>query len=247
MRILLLLLPLVAFAADPLPVVVCAGQSNMVGKRLKPAALPAELQGPIADAWCWDNTGAWIPVEAGKTPSSDGGFGPEISFAAAAPKPIGIIKFAKGGTNLHGQWSPTDDVSLYTQLVRHVKAAQASRPIVIVGMLWMQGESDSSAKNVAVMAPAYAVNLANLIQRARADFAAPDMVFIAGRVNPDASKYPGAEQVRAAIQGCPLPRYGWIDLDPLSKLGDNLHYDVPGTVEMGRLFATRLAELRAAP
>lgn len=116
---------------EPLDVFVLAGQSNMDG-RADPAGLPGELQQAQERALVYGGK-ARKPLTPGKQ------FGPDISFgkamAAALGKPVGIIKFAKGGTNLADDWSPDNPVGLYVKLAGMVAAAEKSRPIRIIGML----------------------------------------------------------------------------------------------------------------
>src|SRR5262245_40047277 len=62
----------------PLKVVVCAGQSNMVGLRSKAEELPAELQKVQKGNLYFDGT-TWVDLAPGVTAKV--GFGPEISLA----------------------------------------------------------------------------------------------------------------------------------------------------------------------
>lgn len=223
-------------AEAPLKVFVLAGQSNMVGMRALEGDLPDELRGEVSPALFFDGE-KWIPLAAGKT--EEKGFGPEISFAkkllAGRSEPIGIIKLSKGGSMLATHWHPTKQGdSLYKQLLAKVAAAKNSRPIEIVGMLWMQGESDAVNEN---RAGRYADNLKIFIDSLRAEFGSPNMVFIAGRVNPPQDKFPEAETVRKAQEQCAVANYVYIDCDDLEKGPDNLHYNTKGYVEMGNRFA----------
>jgi hypothetical protein len=216
-------------AAEPLDVYICAGQSNMAGTRTEKPLLPPELQAVQSDVLVFDGT-AWSPLSP-----RDKGFGPEISFAyemqKALKKPIGIIKQAKGGTNLAKNWNPEDPQSLYARLKQKTDAARKSRDIRIAGMIWMQGENDSRHEE---MAKAYAQNLTNFIQTARRDFNSPGMPFIAGRVNPP---YGFSNLVRTAQESCTVKGYSYINCDDLPKHDDHLHYTTAGQVELGKRFA----------
>ena len=219
--------------SSPLKVFVLAGQSNMEGHALS-AELPPSLRQPQSNVLIFQK-GAWIMLEPGKT------FGPEITFGLAMAKhfgqPIGIIKFAVGGTNLAVQWSPDDSHSLYAKLLLMVKEAQTSRPITLMGMLWMQGERDSRDQ---AMANAYQKNLIHLIESARRDFGDPAMPFICGRVNPS---YPYVDIVRKAMETINLPAYLMVDCDGLAKGSDNLHYNATGQQELGARFAAGTIDL----
>ncbi len=224
-------------AEKPLKVIVCAGQSNMVGKRGDASQLPAELKGEQKSLF-WTGK-EWVPLKPGVTEKK--GFGPEISCAYKAAEilgePVGIIKHSVGGTSLHTQWNVANPKSLYSQLLAKVQSAQKSRKIDIIGMIWMQGERDSKDKT---MAENYAKNLEALVNKARKDFNSPEMFFAAGRVNPPKGKYTFSDIVRKAQEECSLPGYAFIDCDPLPKGGDNLHYTTEGLVRMGNLFAAAL-------
>ncbi len=232
---------LVAAGDKPLKVFICAGQSNMLGKRSVAARLPKELQTPAENVLAFHRKN-WKPLKPGGAKGK--GFGPEVSFAHTMAKamgePIGIIKHSKGGTNLAEQWNPEKDGPLYSQLKKLVAAARKSRKIEIVGMLWLQGEKDSRD---GAMAKAYADNLPELIAAARKDFDAPKMFFIAGRVNPPKPKYAHVDLVRKAQEECKANGYAWIDADSASKIGDKVHYDTAGIVELGNRYAEAMLKL----
>ena len=218
----------------PLKVVICAGQSNMLGKRCVVSDLPKELQETQKNLFF--DGGNWLAIAPGKTEKK--GFGPEISIAYELSKhfkePVGIIKHSVGGTNLHKQWSPKSTKSLYKTLLKKVKAAQQSKNIEIISMVWMQGESDAKSK---VMAESYQDNLALFIQAARKDFESEGMLFLSGRINAPTPKFGFTDEVRKAQENCKMANYGYIDCDTLEKVSDNLHYSAKGTVEMGQKFA----------
>ena len=233
----------------PLSVIVFAGQSNMAGSG-KAADLPAAMLQPSPNVLAVDDVKtptAWVPF----TPS--GNMGPEIvcchQFAQATGRPVGMIKFAVGGTNLAEQWNP-DGGPLYATLKERVAAARKLGNIEIVAILWMQGEKDSRSES---MADNYAENLAKLVRQARKDFESPEAIFVCGRVNPhfdadgDAGqtpeRYPFTMKVRKAQEGLDLPRTGWVDCDDLAKHGDNLHYNSDGQIELGQRFAKKLIQM----
>ena len=110
----------------------------------------------------------------------------------------------------------------------------------MVGMIWMQGESDSRDKN---MAEAYSKNLADFIQTLRKDFKSPAMFFVAGRVNPPKDRFPYGDIVRNAQEKCTVPGYAFVDCDTLEKTHDRLHYNTRGLVDMGYRFADAMLML----
>jgi hypothetical protein len=229
--------------SKPLKVFVLAGQSNMVGAGAVISELPPELKKEQENALFFSE-GKWIALVAGRTEKT--GFGPEIAFGHKITEelkmPIGIIKHSIGGTNLAIQWSPTNAKSLYTELIKKVNDAKKIRKIEIVGMLWMQGEADSKDQK---MATSYAGNLQSFIRRARKDLANPELIFVAGRVNPPTNKFPFEAKVRKAIENCKEPNYAFIDCDNFKKGSDNLHYTTSSLVDMGNAFADSVIKLIA--
>lgn len=234
-----------ALDADTLVVFVCAGQSNMVGSRSEWSEVPVAdreaLQEGLNGVYHFDGS-EWLPYRIPELR-----FGPELAFAASMrrelDRPIGIIHHARGGSNLAEDWNPEVADSLYQGLKEKVLNAQSAAKIKIVGMIWMQGENDSRDE---AMSAAYGENLKNFIQRARADFKSPYMIFIAGRVNP---RYPDGNWrqrfaftpvVREAQENLQIERYGWIDCDDIPKVADNLHYDTNGLIKLGRRFAAKM-------
>lgn len=226
----------------PLLTFVFAGQSNMVGKRCRAEELPKELQKENSDALFFQpKSKTWIAIAPGRTEPK--GFGPEIAFASAMANklghPIGIIKHSRGGTNLHRQWNPLSERSLFGELVTIVKAASKVRPIKVVGMVWVQGGADSKSE---VMASAYAANLKQLVTRSRVNFESPKMVFLSGRIPPKSDKVkPFWKSVRQAQQDLKIENYAWVNCDDITTGSDRIHYDTAGMVKLG----TRQAETMA--
>lgn len=226
----------------PLPVFLLAGQSNMAGHGFV-KELPKEKLAAQPDVLFYAKD-EWLPLEPGKVPAETK-FGPEVSFGQAMAKhlgkTVGLIKSAQGGTDLAERWSPHNEGNMsFKSFVKKVKAAQKSRKIVIVGMIWMQGEAD--AKDEA-MAKAYQKNLVTFIQTLRLEFGVADMPFVCGRINPVAAKYTSVPAVRAAQESVKMPGYLMIDCDNLSKGHDNIHYNAEGQLQLGELFAKGMISL----
>jgi len=229
----------------PLPVFVFAGQSNMAGMRAKVEDLPETERGEIPGVSFFDGE-KWVPLKPGANQAK--GFGPEISFArkysADIKEPIGIIKHSKGGSLLASHWSPTSQsFNLYKELLAKVQKAGETRPIKVVGVIWMQGESDGVNDKRAGL---YPTNLVKLIEGFRTEFKNPDLTFVCGRVNPPLDKFPASPAVRKAQEECAASKYAWINLDDLPKGSDNLHYNTAGLVEMGKRFEEATVKLQTA-
>lgn len=248
LSLILLGLTMLAFnatdaAEKPLKVFVLAGQSNMVGKRSVARQLPENLRQPQKTAFFFTGKD-WVPLAPGKTEKR--GFGPEISFAEHMAKslgePIGIIKHSIGGTSLAGDWSPARPNGLYAKLLGLVKAAQAKKPIQVVGMVWMQGGADAKSP---AKAKAYKTNLTAFIKRARLDYGSKDMYFVCGRSAAPVKKYPNIKHVRAAQEGIALAGYSWVDCDNLPMSKDGVHYSTKGQVQSGHMFADAMLKLLA--
>jgi len=244
----------------PLKVFVFAGQSNMAGLRSNAGELKdSSLAGPQENLSFFN--GDWVPLAPGSTQNTPAGvaegergrraregFGPEISFAyrvsQALGEPVGIIKLAQGRTSLQRHWLPGRPGGLYEQLSQIVKAASGRRPIEVVSMLWMQGETDAKAP---AEAKAYAGNLRTLVETARRDFGNPRMSFVAGRINlPDPADPASMQMVREALAGRELSDYAWIDCDDLPTVSDRLHFDTQGIEEMGKRMANAFLRLHSA-
>jgi hypothetical protein len=231
-----------ALANDkPLKVFILAGQSNMVGTGGNALDLPEDLKGDQKSALLFIK-GKWVTLAPGKTET--GWFGPEVSFSRKLnmeiKEPIGMIKLSFPGTNLAQHWSPANSKSLYTELFKKVVEANKTRRIEMVGMIWMQGESDSREKN---MAEAYSKNLADFIQASRKDFKSPAMFFVAGRVNPPKDRFPYVDIVRKAQEECKMPGYSFVNCDTLEKTHDRQHYNTHGLVDLGFRFADAMLML----
>jgi hypothetical protein len=165
------------------------------------APCPAPYNQPLAAVKFWNYAGGtftgglnnpgvgngWVDLACGYGTSVTTGFGPELSFGARIHEmfpndEIYLVKYGLGGTSLAANWNPTGNC--YTMFKSRVNTAMATLTAAgknpeIAGMLWMQGEDDTTNPSYAA---AYAQNLKNLVTKTRLDFNAPDMAFVAGRI-----------------------------------------------------------------
>jgi hypothetical protein len=195
----------------------------------------------------------WIPLQNGYG-NRDDGFGPELSFGAKMHEmypndEICLVKFSIGGTNLGYQWNPanTSADSLYLRLKGRVNAALANlvgqgKTPTVAGMLWMQGEDDSTNSTYAF---SYATNLKNLITSARTDFNAPDMKFVAGRISYMSEKWAPKWQidmVRSAQWniGSQVANASCVNTDDLEWAFYG-HYGTQGQIDLGNRYAAQFA------
>jgi hypothetical protein len=125
-------------------------------------------------------------------------FGPELFFGVELVKNYPkqdylFIKRSQGGTSLYGAWNPNwsfekasffneqDKPKLYQDFIDLVDAELAELhpdSYEIVGMLWVQGETDSNTSNGSVAANTYHLNLENLINSVRGHYDIPDLPFL---------------------------------------------------------------------
>ena len=223
---------------EAMPVYVFAGQSNMLGKRSRADELPEDLRSGNSRALFFhERSNTWIPLTPGTTQPK--GFGPEIAFAESIADlhegEFGIIKVSRGGTNLYRQWNPDNPDSLFQRLARLVATARQTRPIKVIGMIWIQGGADARKQH---MANAYADNLRLLVERSREAFGNPDMHFVSSRIPPKNNRRkPHWPTVRAAQENLQITNFSWANSDDISTGPDGVHFDTLGMVKLGERLA----------
>ena len=130
-------------------------------------------------------------------------FGPELFFgiemAEQHPNDEFIfIKRSIGGTSLYGCWNPDwtlekatlmrelEQPKLYSDFMNYIKKVlddYDKGEYEIMGMLWVQGETDSGVESYGEQpAATYGTNLRNLIESVRTDLSAPHMPFVVFQV-----------------------------------------------------------------
>lgn len=254
-------------APQRLLVYLLGGQSNAVGHGVAnelPRA-PTNLFFPQEDVdfFYHFQNGPFVQATVRPGVSRNGSFGPEINMArqladihAGDPDTrVALIKYAHGGTNLHTQWrgDGTSDAAndgpeyrAFQETVQRGLAAFAlnypDAEIVLVGMAWMQGESDRDPR----FNGDYEDNLRRFIADVRATFR-PDLPFVIGRLA-DTQTAIAVDQL-AVIQNA---QDAVADSDPLTTVvntngwemqADRIHFDTPAILRMGRAFAEKLAYL----
>jgi hypothetical protein len=219
--------------------VLMAGQSNMVGYRTSVLQLRPKWRKPFKDTVIWHD-GAWHPMEPGTGPHGTG-FGPELSFArewtATSGRPLAIVKVARSATWLRTHWHPEGRGGLYRQLIDTARAAMATGPVALQGLVWMQGESDSLDQGAA---DAYARTFALFLARLRNDLGVPRLPVVAGLVNPPVASFPYVQTVRAAFEKLQSDGLHLVGCDDLPKRKDDLHYTPVGISRLGHRFADKL-------
>ncbi len=136
---------------------------------------------------------------------------------------VGLIPCAYGGTNLD-EWQPGagpisgESVSLYnTTLARARKAMESG---TIVGILWHQGEADSSSAKVAT----YPDRFATMIGKLREDLEIPNVPVIAGELG---RFYGGSSNYNPMLPTLlrRVPLSGHATSENLTANPDNLHFN----------------------
>ncbi|QDT01919.1 Carbohydrate acetyl esterase/feruloyl esterase precursor [Rubripirellula lacrimiformis] len=224
---------------------ILAGQSNMAGRGKVSDAdrKPNDRVLSLGQDKQW--TPAVDPLHFDKPKMVGVGIGRSFAAEYAKRHPgitVGLIPCAVGGSAIdtwqpggyHDQTKshPWDDMQSRVQQV----AAQG----VLKGVLWHQGESDSSPEASA----AYESNLTELIQRFRQTFDAPQLPFLIGQLGQFAQRpwTDGRRQVDAAQQRIVqhVARTAFVPSDGLNDKGDLTHFDSPSLREFGFRYAAAM-------
>lgn len=192
--------------------------------------------------------GTWDPMVVGvNTANVSNRFGPEVGFADTVKQlpndldytnPLALMKYAKGGTKLATVWdSDFADNFMYEGLLKALpdskfKLGQAGYKFNIKGLIWYQGESDSSNQDDA---DNYQANLTALLTDIRTRLLTPLLPVVICKVSYEAGSEPTyLTEVRAAQQATADadPNIGIIDTLPYSKR-DVVHLDAAGMYQLG--------------
>jgi hypothetical protein len=233
---------------DKLHIYLLIGQSNMAGR----GAFGPEDKTPHSRVLMFTPAGEWKPAIEPITHDKPTmlGVGPGLACgkALAEKQPgvtIGLVSCAFGGTPLR-RWERGGD--LYSNAVQ--RTTLAMKDGTLMGILWHQGESDSSASTNAM---SYGERLGRMVQDLRADLGAPKVPFVAGQIGeflydrgPEHTPY--ARVVNEAIAKLPdkVPATGYAPSKGLKDKGDTLHFDSASQHELGRRYAAVLLQLQSA-
>ena len=194
----------------------------------------------------------------------DSCFGPEIFFGIELSKKYPkkkflFIKRSKGGSSLYGSWNSNwtkekaqyvgelNKPKLFYELINDVQRELSKydkSDYQIMGMLWVQGESDSSQKWGPLPSDTYADNLKNLINNSRSKFKSSKLPFMILQV--------GSEKIGRAMKQVSkeLKNVTFItqnkdiySFNYLPRLEDNIHYNYFGMKKIGILFSNNFNKL----
>lgn len=244
----------------PLPLLVFAGQSNMIGWLSNVADLsPAQQQpqpnvlfyGPNENGSTWGSLTPPTVLTNSFGVNSNVGFGPEISTGQALTAFPGFglvaeVKLAESGTDLDYWWKPGNPS--YNRMMARVAAAKAAlalahpdKAVYIAGFFWMQGEQD--ALNVGDAATRYEDNLTDLIAALRAAWSEPDLPVVIGQI---LGGHHEAGLVRAAQANvaATVPNVALVLTDDLPhETQDGIHFTSAGIVQLGERMGEAFARL----
>ena len=254
----LLLLP-ISGAEAKAKVFILSGQSNMSGGG--EVAEGFQFEAAVGDkVRIWDasdgwgkrgNPGQWVSLnqlQAMKTEVRVYRIGPEFGFARAIGElypadEIHLIKVSKGGTGIDW-WLPDANgkENGHASLLKNLKTAleRINGEYEIMGMLWMQGESDAKKQEDA---EAYQKKLEQFIALMRKETGKPDLPFVIGRISSrvlESPKFqlPHAKVVQSAQEAVAknVKNAHVIDTDDLSQRDDLVHFDQEGQMGLGKRF-----------
>ena len=225
------------------------GQSNMAGRgKVTPADQTVNPQ-----VLMFDQSGNWVPavdpLHFDKPKVVGVGLGRTFGLEIAKDNPnitIGLIPCAVGGSPI-ATWEPGayDKATKTHPYDDAMKRAQQALPAgELKGILWHQGEGDSSPKKAAL----YQDKLHALIARFRQELNAPDVPFIAGQMG-QFSERPWSEarkQVDQVHQNLPreVPHTAFVSSTGLKHKGDKVHFDADSYRELGRRYAAAYRQLQ---
>ena len=224
------------------------GQSNMAGR----GTVEAQDKTPHPRVLMLDKAEAWVPaIDPLHFDKSAAGVGLGKTFATlyAEAHPgitVGLIPCAVGGSPIDA-WQPGE---FYKPTNSHPwddamrRAQLALKSGTLTGILWHQGESDSSEK----LAPAYEAKLHDLIARMRKELGAPEVPFVVGQMGKFAEvPWNDAKvQVDKVHQDLPgkVPHTAFASAEGLKHRGDKVHFDSPSYREFGRRYFDAFQSLR---
>lgn len=225
--------------AQPVDLYLLIGQSNMAGR----GVVGEEDKRSTPNVYAFDKERKWVPavdpIHFDRPDRTGVGLG--RNFAATlieykAARSVGLIPAAFGGSAL-GEWVPGS--THYTNAVERVKAALAAAGpgARLRGILWHQGEADSSDEERAVT---YRIRFQKVMAALRKDLGAENVPLVVGQLGEFVSDktYPFVHVINRELATIPLhvPLCGFVSSRGLKDKGDVLHFDTPSLKEFGRRY-----------
>jgi hypothetical protein len=233
-------------AKEKLHLYLMMGQSNMSGR----GKIEAEDTTPHPRVLMFTTNAQWQPAVGPVTHDRPKmlGVGPGLAFGKAMVEKnpdatIALVPCSLGGTPL-SRWQKGGD--LYSNAVFRAKCAM--RNGMLKGVLWHQGESDSSPGK----AETYGERLDQMIRDLRTDVGVTNLPFVAGQLGEflytrGSNNVAEVRLVNDTLAKLPdrVPQTGYTFSAGLSHKGDQLHFDTASQREMGRRFAHEMICLQA--
>ena len=252
-------------------VVILAGQSNAVGWASVFGQDGDEEESPKSKNLLW-----YLQGNPKKPTSSNGWtqlspqtvhgrriFGPEAGiaewFSANGGMKVAIIKIAFNGTGLRVNegfdWNPVSKLELYEMLVRQtqsaLKALKWTHNVRLVGLCWIQGESD--ARTLSDMGGesfdiTYKADLNKLLQALKKDLKQPELKSAIAVISPPdidsaGRVFTNRERIQNAQLQVGTQRNNVSFLtDDLQKSEDQLHFNFSGSLTLGSRCADALLQ-----
>jgi hypothetical protein len=243
--VLLVLTASIVFAQTPAPdnlqLFLLVGQSNMAGR----GTVEETDRVPIPGVFALNKELVWVPavdpLHFDRPQRIGVGIGRSFARTLLETNPsavIGLIPAAVGGTSL-AQWSPEGE--LFADAVRRAKAARKSG--VLRGILWHQGESDSTQE---ADGRSYRERWIKMISALRQELGAPDVPVVVGQLGefllPDR---PLSAIVNEQLAAIPLtaPFTAFASSARLADQGDRVHFNSGSYREFGRRYALAFLSL----
>lgn len=232
------------------------GQSNMAGR----GAVEAQDTVPNRHVLRLNPAGQWEvakdPIHFDKTIA---GVGPGLTFgrlmaASDTSITIGLIPCAVGGSGID-VWTPGayydgNKTHPYDDALARARAAMQTG--TLAGIIWHQGESDSSPEKSAL----YQQKLKIFIKKLREDLQVPALPFVAGQLPAFQINKTGpyglphvndsAVRINEAVAGLQkqVPNYAFITAESTADIGDHTHFNAVSARLLGQRYATAMQQLQ---
>ncbi|GAV62291.1 DUF303 domain-containing protein [Cephalotus follicularis] len=228
---------------SPTQIFILSGQSNMAGRggvtkhHHWDGVVPPECQPNPSSILRLTANLHWEPASEPLHADIDTkkvcGLGPGMSFSNTLLKGrvgvvVGLVPCAVGGTAIK-EWARGEP--LYESMVKRARESVRCGG-EIKGLLWYQGESDTSARHDA---EAYKTNMEKLIDNVRGDLGLPSLPIVQVAIASGDKKF--MEEVREAQFGIDVPNVVCVDARGLPLKEDHLHLTTEAQVKLGHMLA----------
>lgn len=221
------------------------GQSNMAGRGKLTEPYLNEIDSNVL---MLDKENKWVvarhPIHFDKPAII--GVGPGLTFGIEMRKKskghkIGLIPCAVGGTSIN-EWIPEGyhegtKTHPYDDMI--IRLEQALKNGSLKGIIWLQGEADSSPEN----AKGYLAKLKELINRLRIKTNNPSLPFVAGELGRYKEVYGNINRELKELPGT-VPNTTLASSKGLTDIGDNTHFNSRSAEEYGKRFAKKMKKLQ---